>query len=76
MNSCFSFLNRSIPFFPKEKTEIVPKGQKMVVVEAPFVKELSGITIIKVLDINEHITSMIKLKIHKKQGDTENYKQY
>ena len=27
-DSCFSFLNRSIPFFPKEKTEIPPKVQK------------------------------------------------
>ena len=25
---CFSFLNRSIPLFPKEKTEISPKVQK------------------------------------------------
>ena len=35
-NPCFSFLNTSIPFFPKEKTEIPPKVQKMVIVEAPF----------------------------------------
>ena len=62
-NSCFSFLNRSIPFFPKEKTEIPPKVQKMVIVEAPFVEELSGMAIIKVLDMNEHITSMMKLKL-------------
>ena len=34
----------------------------MVVVEAPFVEELSGMAIIKVLDMNEHVTSMIKLK--------------
>ena len=27
-NSCFSFLNRSIPFFSKEKTEIPSKTQK------------------------------------------------
>ena len=40
-DSCFSFLNRSIPFFPNEKTEICPKVQKMVIVEAPFVEELS-----------------------------------
>ena len=39
---CFSFLNRSIPFFPKEKTEIPPKVQKVGVIEAPFVEELSG----------------------------------
>ena len=25
-NSCFSFLNRSIPFFPKEKVEVKPKS--------------------------------------------------
>ena len=61
-NSCFSFLNRFIPFFPKEKTEIPPEAQKMVIVEAPFVEELSGMVIIKVLDMKEHVTSMIKLK--------------
>ena len=36
-DSCFSFLNRSITFFPKEKTEIPPKVQAMVVIEAPFI---------------------------------------
>ena len=61
-DSCFSFLNRSIPFFPKEKTKIPPKVQKMVVIEALFVKELSGMAIVKVLDMNEHVTNMIKLK--------------
>ena len=60
-DSCFSFLNSSIPFFPKEKTEIPPKVQKMVVIEAPFVEELSGMAIVKVLDMNEHITNMTKL---------------
>ena len=34
----------------------------MVVIEAPFVEELSGMAIVKVLDMNEHITNMIKLK--------------
>ena len=60
-DSCFSFLNRSIPFFPKEKTEIPPNIQKMVAVEAPFVEEWSGMAIVKVLDMNEHVTNMIKL---------------
>ena len=46
-NSCFSFLNRSIQFLPKEKTEIPSKTQKMVIVEAPFQEELSGMVIIK-----------------------------
>ena len=48
----------------------------MVIVEAPFVEELSGMAIIKVLDMNEHVTSMMKFKIHQKQGNIENHKQY
>ena len=34
----------------------------MVVIEAPFVEELSGMAIVKVLDMNEYVTIMIKLK--------------
>ena len=49
-DSCFSFLNRSIPFFPKEKVEIKPKEQKLVIIEAPFVEEISGMAIVKLLD--------------------------
>ena len=49
-DSCFSFLSRSIPFFPVTAVEIAPKTQKMVVVEAPFIEELSGMAILKILD--------------------------
>ena len=41
-DSCFSFFSRSIPFFPVTAVEIAPKTQMMVVVEAPFIEELSG----------------------------------
>ena len=34
----------------------------MVVIEAPFVEELSGMAIVKILDMREQATSMIKLK--------------
>ena len=61
-NSCFSFLNRSNPFFPKAKTKIPPKTQKMMIVEAPFIEELLGMAIIKVLDMTLHTTNVIKLK--------------
>ena len=61
-DSCFSFLSRSIPFFPKEKTEIKSKEQKLVMVEAPFVEEISGMAIVKVLHMQYQITNMIKLK--------------
>ena len=61
-DSCFSFLSRSIPFSPVTTAEIAPKMQKMVVVEAPFIEELSGMAIVKILDMKEQATSMIKLK--------------
>ena len=61
-DSCFSFLSRSIPFFPVMTVEIAPKSQKMVIVEAPFIEELSGMAMVKILDMKEQTTNMIKLK--------------
>ena len=61
-DSCFSFLSRSIPFFPVMIVEIMPKTQKMVIIEAPFVEELSGMAMVRSLDIKEQTTNMIKLK--------------
>ena len=61
-DSCFSFLSRSIPFFTVTAVEIAPKAQKMFVVEAPFIEELSGMAIVKILDMKEQATSMIKVK--------------
>ena len=63
--SCFSFLSRSIPFFPVTALDIAPKTQKMAVIEATFVEELSGMAIVKILDMKEQeqARSIIKLKI-------------
>ena len=60
--SCFSFLSRSVHFFPVTTVEIVPKSQKMVIVEAPFIKELSDMAMVKILNMEEQTTNMIKLK--------------
>ena len=60
--SCFSFLSRSIPFFPTTTVQIAPASQKIVMVDAPFVEELSGMAMIKILDMKEQTTNMIKLK--------------
>ena len=60
--SCFSFLSRSIPFFPITKVEVAPTSQKMVMVEAPFIEELSVMAMIKILDMKMQTTNMIKLK--------------
>ena len=42
--------------------EIAPKSQKMVIVEAPFIEELSGMAMVKILDKKEQTRNMIKLK--------------
>ena len=60
--SCFSFLSRSIPFFPVTTVEIAPASQKMVMVDAPFIEELSGMAMVKILDMKTQTTNMIKLK--------------
>ena len=61
-NSCFIFLNRSIPFFPKEKVEVKPKEQKLVVLEAPYEEEITGMAITKLLDTKEQMTRTMKIK--------------
>ena len=61
-DSCFSFLSRSIPFSPVMTVEIAPKIQKMVIVEVSFIEEQSGMAILKILDMKEQMTNMIKLK--------------
>ena len=61
-DSCVSFLNRSIPFFPREKVSVKSKEQKLVVLEAPFVEEISGMAITKMLDVKEQKTLTMKLK--------------
>ena len=59
---CVSCLNRSIPFFPREKVSVKPKEQKLIVLEAPFVEEILGMAIIKILDFKEQKTLTMKLK--------------
>ena len=61
-DSCFSFLSRLIPFFPVTAVEIAPKTQKLVMIEAPFIEELSGMAIVKILNMKEQAMNMIKLK--------------
>ena len=58
----FKFLNRYIPIFPKECLVLKPKEQKRIKVTAPFIDEISGLAIIKILDGSTYITMLIKLK--------------
>ena len=59
---CFKFLNRSLPIFPKECNILKPKEQKLIKVKAPFIDDISGLAIIKILDGSTYSTMLIKLK--------------
>ena len=61
-DSCLSFLNRSIPYFAKEEVEVKPKEQKLITIEAPFLEEISGMVITKLLNTKSHIALTLKLK--------------
>ena len=60
---CFTFLNRSLPIFPRECIVLKQKEQKLINVEAPFIDEISGLVIVKILDKTTHSTMMLKLKL-------------
>ena len=61
-NCCFKVLNRSVPIFPENHTILKPKEQKLTKVKAPFIDEISGLAIVKMLDGGIHSTLLIKLK--------------
>ena len=74
LDSRVNFLNRSILFFPREKVSVKPKEQRIMVLKAIFVEEISGMVITKMLDAKEQMTLTMKLKIHKKQSNVQSDK--
>ena len=58
---CLNFLNWSLPIFPKECIMLKPKEQKLIK-KAPFVGEISGLAIIKILNGSAYSTMLLKLK--------------
>ena len=68
-DSCLCFLNRLIPFFAKEEVEVKPKEQKLITIEAPFIEEISGMAITKLLERKSHIAITLKLKFIITKGD-------
>ena len=59
---CFKFLNRSVPIYSEKEVILKPNEQKLVKAKAPFIDEISGMAIIKILDEGTHSTLLIKLK--------------
>ena len=65
MNSrdcCFKFLNRSVPIFPEYSIILKPNEQKLIKVNAPFIDEISGLAMVKILNEGTHSTLLLKLK--------------
>ena len=55
--SCFRFLSRSIPIFPREQVLVKPGVQKKLIpIEALFVEEISGMAIVKIIDQGQTTT--------------------
>ena len=62
MRVFFSFLNRITPMFPKEETVWKTKEQTLIKTEAPFLDEISGLSIIKLLEKLTQSIIMLKIK--------------
>ena len=59
-------------FFPKEHIVLKPKEQKLIKVKAPFIDEISGLAIIKILDGSTYSTMLLKLKYNTAMLDLVN----
>ena len=59
---CVSFLYRSISFFTKEQVEVKSREKKLITIEAPFLEEISGMAITKLLDTKFYIALTLKLE--------------
>ena len=58
----FELLNRSVPIYPEKEIILKPDEQKLVKVKAPFVDEISGMAVIKIIDGGTYSMLLIKLK--------------
>ena len=60
--SSFRFLSRSIPIFPQEQVIVKLGEKKLILIEAPFIEEISGMAIVKIIDQGQKMPMMMKLK--------------
>ena len=58
----FNFFNRSLPIFLNECVVLKAKEQKLIKVKAPFIDEISGLAIVRILDGITYSTMLLKLK--------------
>ena len=60
----FEFLNRSVPIYPEEEITLKLDEQKIVKVKAPFIDEISGLAIIKIIDGGTYSTLLIIVEVY------------
>ena len=56
------YLSRSIPLFPREQVVVKPGEKKLIPIETPFVEEILGIAIVKIIDKGQKTPMILKLK--------------
>ena len=60
--SSFRFLSRSIPIFPRKEVIVKLGEKKLILIESPFLEEISGMAIVKIIDQGQKMPMMLKLK--------------
>ena len=55
-------MSRSIPIFPREQVVVKLGEKKLIPIETPFVEEISGMAIVKIIDKGQKMPMMLKLK--------------
>ena len=58
----FQFSQQINTIFPSDNSRDCTKDAKDGYIGAPFIEELSGMAMVKILDMKEQFTNMIKLK--------------
>ena len=58
----FRFLSRSIPIFPQEQVIVKLGEKKLIPTESPFIEEISGMAIVKIVDQGQKMPMMLTLK--------------
>ena len=56
-------LSRSFPLFPKTDVILKPGEERFVPIKAPFIDDLSGMAMVKKLDLMTGVVSEISVKV-------------
>ena len=62
MKSCFGFLSRSIPIFPREQVVVKPGEKKFIPIEDLFIEEILGMAIVEIIGKGQKTPMLLKLK--------------